>query len=55
MCLGRYDTTTKVSSELNPNTTYYYKIRAYYYCYDSAGNVHRIYSDYAPVITGKTK
>ncbi|MBR2294933.1 MAG: fibronectin type III domain-containing protein [Clostridiales bacterium] len=55
VCLGRFDKTTKVSSNLSPNTTYYYKIRAYYYCYDSAGNVHRIYSDYAPVITGKTK
>ena len=55
VCLGRYTENSKVSSSLNPNTTYYYKVRAYYYYYDSDGNIHRVYSNYTPVLSATTK
>ncbi len=55
VCLGRYTENSKVSTSLNPNTTYYYKVRAYFYYYDSNGEIHRVYSNYTPVISGTTK
>ena len=56
-CIGIYDQnrTYNTSYNLAANTTYYYCIRAYYRYTDSNGTTRRIYSDYAPVITGKTK
>ena len=54
VCLGRYNVLYKESTFLSSKTTYYYKIRAYYYCYDTDGTIHRIYGDYAPIVIGKT-
>ena len=54
VCLGRYNVLYKESKFLSSKTTYYYKIRAYYYCYDTDGTLHRIYGDYAPIVIGKT-
>ncbi|HAW16102.1 MAG TPA: hypothetical protein DCW41_05300 [Clostridiales bacterium] len=55
VCLGRYNTNFKKSTSLSAGTTYYYKVRAYFYYYDSDGGVHRIYSDYTPVLSGTTR
>ena len=55
VCIGRFDQNSKVSTKLASGTTYYYKVRAYYYCYDSQGQVHRIYGQYTSVVSGTTK
>ena len=55
VCIGRFDQNSKVSTKLTSGTTYYYKVRAYYYCYDSQGRVHRIYGQYTSVVSGTTK
>ena len=55
VCLGRYSNTMKVSTNLSPNTTYYYKVRAYSFVYDESGTVHRYYTDYSNVVSGTTK
>ncbi len=54
VCLGRYNTIEKVSTNLKPGTTYYYRIRCYYYYYDAAGQLHRVYSPYGKTISGTT-
>ena len=54
-CLGRYTTTSKVSTNLKSGTTYYYRVRAYYYYKDADGTEHRIYSGYTPIVSAKTK
>ena len=55
VCLGRYSNTMKVSTSLTPNTTYYYKVRAYSCVYDGNGVVHRYYTGYSNVVSGTTK
>ena len=55
VCLGRYSCTSKVSTNLSPNTRYYYKVRAYSYVYDESGNIHRYYTAYSPVVSAITK
>ena len=55
ICLGRYSGNKKVSTNLRPGTTYYYKIRAYYYFYDESGKIHRIYSSYSNIVSVTTK
>ena len=50
--LGRYADPSKVSTCLTAGTTYYYKVRSYYYFYDGNDNIHRIYGDYTPILTG---
>lgn len=54
VCLGRYTGLSKVSTCLSPNTTYYYKVRAYYYYYDNEGVIHRFYGGYTPTISVTT-
>ena len=54
-CLGRYTDTNKVSTNLKSGTTYYYRVRAYYYFKDADGTEHRIYSAYSPMVSAKTK
>jgi len=55
VCLGRYTNTVKVSTSLSPNTTYYYKVRAYSYVYDDNGVIHRYYTGYSNVVSATTK
>jgi fibronectin type 3 domain-containing protein len=55
VCLGRYSNTVKVSTSLSPNTTYYYKVRAYSYVYDDNGVIHRYYTGYSNVVSATTK
>ncbi len=54
-CLGRYKETSKVSTNLKSGTTYYYRVRAYYYYKDADGTEHRIYGGYSPIVSAKTK
>ena len=55
VCLGRYSGASKVSTNLTPNTTYYYKVRAYSYVYDDNGVIHRYYTGYSNVVSATTK
>ncbi|MBR3056412.1 MAG: fibronectin type III domain-containing protein [Clostridiales bacterium] len=54
-CLGRYTTASKVSTNLKSGSTYYYRVRAYYYYKDADGTEHRIYSGYTPIVSANTK
>ena len=54
VCLGRYTDPVKVSTNLKANTSYSYRVRAYYYYYDSQGELHRVYGQYSNIVTGKT-
>ncbi len=55
VCLGRYTDPAKVSTNLKSGTTYYYRVRAYYYYYDANGELHRVYGQYCDMASGKTK
>ncbi len=52
VCLGRYSDTNSFSRLLKPNTTYYYRVRAYYY---NPTTGTRTYGNYCTIISGKTK
>ena len=55
VCLGRYKDPSKLSTNLKAGTTYYYRVRAYYYYYDGNGQVHRVYGSYGSIVAGTTK
>ncbi len=57
VCIGIYggSTLTCTSKLLKPNTTYYYKIRAYYRYTDSNGTVHKVYTGYSSIISVTTE
>ena len=55
VCIGRYDTTSCISKKLISGRTYYYRVRAYFYYYGTDGQVHRVYGNYTPIVSGKTK
>lgn len=52
VCLGRYTDTNSYSKLLKPGTTYYYRVRAYYY---NATTKTRTYGSYCDIVAGKTK
>ena len=53
--LGIYTDTTKTSTNLASGTTYYYRVRAYYYYKDANDQEHRVYSGYSSIVSAKTK
>ncbi|MBR3057039.1 MAG: hypothetical protein IKG93_03625 [Clostridiales bacterium] len=53
--LGIYTGTTKTSTNLKSGTTYYYRVRAYYYTKDANGQTHKYYSGYSTIVSAKTK
>jgi hypothetical protein len=55
VCLGRYTDPSKISTNLKPGTSYSYRVRAYYYYYDSKGELHRVYGQYSNISTAKTR
>ena len=47
--------TTYENTGRKSGTTYYYRVRAYYFYTDASGNTHRIYGAYSAPVTAKTK
>ncbi|MBR2294769.1 MAG: hypothetical protein IJ869_03300 [Clostridiales bacterium] len=56
VCLGRYSATNSTSRLLNPNTRYYYRVRAYYLVPTTdPNNPKRIYGSYTSISSCVTK